>query len=100
MTMRMRRTREGDNKSKEDIDSITIKKKTSKGDEDAGHRHGLCNIVDVEVLKCLKCLLNHHHHIRLHIPSPLLLSSLLFSSLLFSSLLFLFPLSILTVYVC
>jgi hypothetical protein len=54
MTMRVRRTRAGDNKSKDDDDNTTIKKKTSMGDEDAGQGRGLCNIVDVKVFKCLK----------------------------------------------
>ena len=54
MTMRMRRTRAWDNKSKDDDEHTTIKKKTSMGDEDAGQGRGLGNIVDVKVLKCLK----------------------------------------------
>ena len=62
MKMRMRRTRARDNKSKDNVDNTTIKKKTSTGDEDAGHGHGLCNIIDVKVIKCLKYSLNHHHH--------------------------------------
>ncbi len=54
MTMRIRRTRARDNKSKDNNDNTTIKKTTRTGDKDAGQGHGLYNIVDVKVLKCLK----------------------------------------------
>ena len=41
MTMRMRRTRARDNKSKYDDDNTTIKNKTMMGDEDMGQGFGL-----------------------------------------------------------
>ncbi len=51
MTIRMRRTRARDNNSKDNNDNTTIKKKSSTVDKDVGQRRGLCNIVDVKVLK-------------------------------------------------
>ena len=50
-TMRMRRTRARDNKSKYNDDNTTIKKKARTGDKDAGQGNGKYNIVDVKVLK-------------------------------------------------
>ena len=50
----MRRTRARDNKSKDDDDNTAIKKKMSTGGKDTGQGPGLCNIVDVKVLQCLK----------------------------------------------